>query len=133
MSEFENIETKENENDVAESCELTYVEPEKIEFDVDSYEDDDNLAGTLVKAGLVLGGALIGGAIVKFGTPLKEKATEFVSDAKEKREAKKAEKQAKKDEKKAAKEAKKKGHVDETIDGTATEIIDEDNKNKKKK
>ena len=130
MSEFENIETKEIENNAVESCELTCVEPEKIEFDVDSYEEDGNLAGTLVKAGLVLGGALIGGAIVKFGTPLKEKAAEFVSDAKEKREAKKAEKQAKKDEKKAAKEAKKKSHVDETIDGTATEIIYEDKEKK---
>ena len=39
-------------------------------------------------------------------------------------------KMAKKDEKKAAKEAKKKSHVDETIDGTATEIIDEDKKKK---
>lgn len=47
-------------------------------------------------------------AIVKFGTPLKEKAAEFVSDAEEKREAKKAEKQAKKDRKESCKGSKEK-------------------------
>lgn len=107
-------------------AEETYEIVECNEIVAESDETESNLAATLVKGAIFVGGVAVGALGTKLAEPAKEWAGEKLTELKESRAIKKAERAAKKEEKKAKKAEKKakKADKNEPIEGTAKEVTD---------
>jgi hypothetical protein len=98
------------------------------EIMAESDEADSNLAATLGKGLIFIGGAVVGAAACKVAKPAKEFVCEKVAEIKEEAAIKKAEKAARKADKKARKDAKKAEKKETVIEGTAKEVTEKTDK-----